>query len=559
MAKRNLTKTYSLGLASALVGILTFVSSVCGQTFGSGRLHAADRALETAQLGAKRESSNLSASPRAKSLEPPKSATISGGKTSANDVLGKNVFGVQTRYPAIAKIIGRTTATDREDGKQSIPLYYGTGAYVAEYGAWGIVVTNWHVVSEANESIDVIFPSGSTPARIILKDSKWDLAALLVRKPTNVSPLPISLDVPKIGETLWATGYGPSGGLSEFRILPGRLANYVSLEVPKESLPESERALAKSEPTKPLYETLSIDVGVRRGDSGGPILNRYGEVSGVLWGSDGSCTMATNGVRLQTFVTQAVRGAARLRARKMLDSQKNGSSPDDVVPWDPDRNYPDALMSDLPMVDAVLIEGVFPSSTRPLYYPGNGVDAPQALRRLDKSVALKRVRDVAQEYWKNSPIQLPPSPPIFSPTFVVQQRQTNQDRPELIENASFDELDKVAMNNVLKEQEIVLTRSLDSRAPHWSEASFEKEDDAQDEERADASSKYATASTSPNVAERADQTAPERSLSTYEAYGVACSFIFVFYFAARCLASSDDGSTRRRKKAKKVACVNNNK
>ena len=80
-----------------------------------------------------------------------------------------------------------------EKGEQRMTAYYGTGVFVAEYENWGIVLTNWHVVSEADVSIEVRFPSGDDQARVLLCDMKWDIAALLIKKPQGVSPMPLSL------------------------------------------------------------------------------------------------------------------------------------------------------------------------------------------------------------------------------------------------------------------------------------------------------------------------------------------------------------------------------
>ncbi|MBR2004308.1 MAG: trypsin-like peptidase domain-containing protein, partial [Thermoguttaceae bacterium] len=153
------------------------------------------------------------------------------GRTASRrfDPLRRDALGVQTRYPAVAKIVGRDAPQTREDGSQTIPLYYGTGTFVAEAGEWGIVVTNWHVVSESRDSIVAKFPTFSSPARAILRDETWDLAALVVRKPPRVAPIPISQETPDVGDALWVAGYGESAGLTEFQIQGGRVQNYALL------------------------------------------------------------------------------------------------------------------------------------------------------------------------------------------------------------------------------------------------------------------------------------------------------------------------------------------
>lgn len=374
--------------------------------------------------------------------------------------------GVQTRYPAVAKIVGRAESTITEDSYATVPLYYGTGEYVAQYGTWGIVLTNWHVVSESNKTIEARFPSGKYPARAILRDEKWDLAALIIPKPENILPLPISLNVPYFNDRLWVGGYGPTEGLDDFVLRGGRLENYVSLDLPSD-VKTNGGALAKGGGV--LYETEMIDVGVRSGDSGGPVFNEYGELAGCLWGSDKKSSMGTNGPRLALFVMEAIQEASKLRARKILDAEATGENPDVVLTLGQAPNLcskSNAKLASYAEEDAFAIvkqlmdddlSGVcrdeyagfdvrgidarlYPVSTEPLYVSGNGVDTPESLRRLG-AIKTSHVADVAKEYWRRNPDGLPPSPPIYSPSYLGLQVIMGCDFPELIRDDSFASLD----------------------------------------------------------------------------------------------------------------------
>ena len=146
-------------------------------------------------------------------------------KSVALEQLALNEDGVQTRYPSVAKIVGKSRPkhgearpkNGEEEGVVTVPLYYGSGFYAAQYASWGIVLTNWHVVSEVDSSIDVVFPSGTYPGRVVLLDDLWDLAAIIIPKPQDLIPLPISRQMPKKGknERLWTAGYGPEEGLAD--------------------------------------------------------------------------------------------------------------------------------------------------------------------------------------------------------------------------------------------------------------------------------------------------------------------------------------------------------
>jgi len=376
---------------------------------------------------------------------------------------------VQTRYPSVAKIVGRAATKERADGSQMVPVYYGTGCYVAEFGAWGIVLTNWHVVSESDAAIDVVFPtSGLYPARVILRDEVWDLAALLIERPDGLFPIPISLEVPNLGDRFWVGGYGQKSGLDDFQLQSGYLQNYVSL-VDSGSSAESDLAPSGVDAILPsatvnqgiylrppprmkkaLYETLSIKRGVRRGDSGGPIFNRYGELAGLLWGSDGKSTMGTVDLRMQEFLTQAIRRAARFCAEQTFDASEAGLTFDEHTPIDsPLSSVSDAVGTELSMYDALLQDGVFSISSHSVYVSPNASISAESLASYAKEEALKRVVAAATA---NPESKGPPSPPIYSPTFVVQQRETKQIFPEKIDPVAAVRLNEVVVAQVAQER-----------------------------------------------------------------------------------------------------------
>ncbi len=399
------------------------------------------------------------------------------GRTASRrfDPLRRDALGVQTRYPAVAKIVGRDAPQTREDGSQTIPLYYGTGTFVAEAGEWGIVVTNWHVVSESRDSIVAKFPTFSSPARAILRDETWDLAALVVRKPPRVAPIPISQEAPNVGDALWVAGYGESAGLTEFQIQGGRVQNYALLVTedgerenaaasdgretvgPSERTGQNERngqvgqpgraptngaisaSAAKTTTLTPesalLYETLAVDKGVRKGDSGGPIFNRYGELAGVLWGSNGESTMGTYCLRVQYFLTQAIERLAILEAERLLSA-----STTDFLAERPEAGLADAKGSELWARAALAESGVFPISQRPAYVAADGRETPENLRRVGVKAANKRVKTALSVAENATATALPPSPPVFSPTFVKQQGVLNRVRPEVAESGFWTNL-----------------------------------------------------------------------------------------------------------------------
>lgn len=239
-------------------------------------------------------------------------------------VRGDQSFGIPARQPRSPIALGRQTADDRVVTRgalapsslrpdnaatqvsatdqflpnpaivriiafESLGQLFGSGTYVGSVGQYGIIVSNWHVVSGTNSLVHVHFPTGfASFGYVLLTDRKWDLAVILVScPPATVSPLAIAREVPRPGEPLWIAGYG--AGM--FRVAGGRCQRYLAPEIPTEGQPQ--------------YEYVELSVDARQGDSGGPILNKQGEVAGVLFGSDSRNTAGSHSGRVRIFLNEA--------------------------------------------------------------------------------------------------------------------------------------------------------------------------------------------------------------------------------------------------------------
>lgn len=176
----------------------------------------------------------------------------------------------QQPHPAVARIVvpeGEATS-------------FGSGTLVDVRDGYGIVVTNWHVVRDAQGPIEVIFPNGfASKARALKVDEDWDLAALVIYQP-QASPVKIADTAPQPGDQLTICGYGP--GI--YRSATGRCTQYYS---PKEHLPQ---------------QMVELNVEARQGDSGGPIFNSRGELAGVLFGAGQGTTLGSFGGRVENFL-----------------------------------------------------------------------------------------------------------------------------------------------------------------------------------------------------------------------------------------------------------------
>ena len=335
---------------------------------------------------------------------------------------------VQHPYSAVAKIIGHGDRIQTNSG-QSQAVYYGSGVYAAESGELGIVLTNWHVVSSSEGLLDIRFPTFRSPGAVILADDVWDIAAVVVHKPPFV-PIPISLEVPQIGDELWVGGYGSAPGLEEFQMSSGPVLSYSIIDYSafpwlKEPLPG---------------ETLMIGTAVRFGDSGGPIFNRCGELAGLLWGSDGNLTMGTFCLRIQAFLTQAQFQLAHLPSNAQQFFGQALQNP----------TVKKISIASTPAQQALKRSGVFPISSVPVYTPARNSRVSRDPPKYYKPATTSNIQTDGQTGRQESPpspdfirkrdaylaahrngYTLPPYPPIESPTLLAQRRTIGRDHPEV--------------------------------------------------------------------------------------------------------------------------------
>src|SRR3712207_5572955 len=126
----------------------------------------------------------------------------------------------------------------------------------------GIVITNNHVIGDAND-ISVIFSDGTRlKAEIVGKDSKVDLAVLKVKtdKPLKAVPFGDSESI-RPGDWVMAIGnpFGLGGSVT---------AGIIS-------------ARGRNIDSGPYDNYIQTDASINKGNSGGPLFNMKGEVIGI--------------------------------------------------------------------------------------------------------------------------------------------------------------------------------------------------------------------------------------------------------------------------------------
>ncbi len=140
----------------------------------------------------------------------------------------------------------------------------GTGVILDEDG---LILTNWHVV-EGAESITVAFEDGTiSEAELFRRDQQLDLAIIRVEETTGLRPAIFgNSDALRVGEDVVAIGHslGLRGGPT----------------VSKGVVSALDRTIV-GEAGGDLTGLVQTDAAINEGNSGGPLVNMFGEVVGI--------------------------------------------------------------------------------------------------------------------------------------------------------------------------------------------------------------------------------------------------------------------------------------
>lgn len=142
----------------------------------------------------------------------------------------------------------------------------GSGFIITEQG---FIITSHHVVKSAKKIWVVVNGTDNLPAELV-SEPKTDVDACLLRIQARrqFQPLPVAMNVEannRIGQDVVVLGY-PDGD-PHLTVTRGLLAGFTS---------------------RNGIRCLKTTALVRKGNSGGPVLNMRGEVIGVLWQSEDS-------------------------------------------------------------------------------------------------------------------------------------------------------------------------------------------------------------------------------------------------------------------------------
>lgn len=160
-------------------------------------------------------------------------------------------------------LIGTDSNTLSDDGKPG----HGIGSGIV-INSGGDILTSLHVVTNTSD-IQVIFADGTqSTARVIVKQPENDIAVLHADHPP-AELFPAILGDPnamRVGDEAFVVG-NPLGLYSSMSagVISGFGRSFHTQNSPQE-----------------LHNLIQIDAAVNPGNSGGPLLNRYGQVVGIV-------------------------------------------------------------------------------------------------------------------------------------------------------------------------------------------------------------------------------------------------------------------------------------
>jgi S1-C subfamily serine protease len=198
--------------------------------------------------------------PPTPTVAPPQATPVSAAEP-ANALEAQVVAVYDQAGPAVVNITSRAIAYDFF--MQPVPQE-GTGSGFL-YDAEGHVVTNYHVVADA-ESVSVALTTGEVyPAAVVGTDPSNDLAVLRIEAENLPNPIPLGdSDQLRVGQFVVAIG-------SPFR-QEGTLTVGVISALGR---------VIESPDGRFIGEAIQTDAAINPGNSGGPLLDLQGRVIGV--------------------------------------------------------------------------------------------------------------------------------------------------------------------------------------------------------------------------------------------------------------------------------------
>ena len=268
--KNRKPKTWVVAVSSALAASIFTVGITFGvQALSGGKVPL----LDTTTAGTTAANTNDSGS-----------SSGSATTTAYTDESGKEVLTVPEIAakvgPAVVGVINKTTVTKQQywdpwsgryyysqdptqDNNETVEQGSGSGIIISEDG---YIVTNQHVIDGATE-VDVILNTGTTyTAEIIGQDEKTDLAVLKITPENETLTVAVLGDSTTVQVGELAVAIGNPMGMEFAGSVTAGIVSAVN------------RTMTIDNRT---YNLIQTDAAINSGNSGGALINQYGEVIGI--------------------------------------------------------------------------------------------------------------------------------------------------------------------------------------------------------------------------------------------------------------------------------------
>ncbi len=240
--------------------------------------------------------------------------SVYGSSGSSNaDVVAEANRGVVTVMATRAIRADETTPAIAESSEPRVQRGAGAGFIIAIEGPevlpGVLIVTNQHVIVNADRIRVKLLDGRTQAAKVIGVDHATDLALLKIEA-NNLEPLPLGdSDAVRVGDPVIAIGN------------PLEYERSVTAGI----ISAKGRKVYENEPFEDFIQT---DAAINRGNSGGPLLNRRGEVIGVntVIRSDG------RGISFAVPINVVKRVVAQLRAHGYVARGYLGLTPASLTP-----------------------------------------------------------------------------------------------------------------------------------------------------------------------------------------------------------------------------------
>jgi serine protease Do len=226
------------------------------------------------------------------------------------------------------------TSTPCNTGKTQLQEVGGGSGFIISSD--GLILTNKHVVSDANATYSVLTNDGNTyPAKVLARDPNQDLAVLKIDA-TNLPTVTLgNSDSLQLGQTAIAIGNAL-----------GQFSNTVSVGV----VSGLGRTVTATAPDTGAQETISgviqTDAAINPGNSGGPLLDLRGDVIGI----DTAVASDAQNIGFAIPINEAKSAIASIKATGKIQVPYLGVRYEDVTPAI-------ATQQKLPIAYGALVDG----------------------------------------------------------------------------------------------------------------------------------------------------------------------------------------------------------